>query len=119
MAPFDIDQYTEALYQARDALWDFIEEKHQPYSPPHGLARRRATKLYIEPIKKQFPILSYADIIQLAGALAVEHAGGPRINMRYGRLDDQQPSKEGALPGALAPWEEKTPRTTCAWYLGE
>lgn len=135
MAPFDVDQYTEALYQAREVLWDFIDETNTnpillrtawhdagSYSGATGSIRfdeelnhganaglSKATKLYIEPIKKQFPILSYADIIQLAGAIAVEHAGGPRINMRYGRLDDQQPSKEGALPGALAPWEEKTP----------
>jgi L-ascorbate peroxidase len=64
---------------------------------------------YLQPIKDKFPILSWADIIQMAGAEAVTLAGGPRINMRYGRIDANEPSKEGALPGALAPWQEKTP----------
>lgn len=31
--------------------------------------------------------ISWADIIQMAGAVAVQHAGGPRIPIRYGRID--------------------------------
>lgn len=134
MAQFNVEEYVEALYKAREVLWDFIDESNTnpillrtawhdagSYSGATGSIRFEAElnhganaglakviKLYLDPIKKQFPILSWADIIQLAGALAVEHAGGPRINMRYGRLDDAEPSKEGALPGALAPWAEKT-----------
>jgi L-ascorbate peroxidase len=42
----------------------------------------------------------------MAGACAVECAGGPKISMRYGRLDASEPSVEGALPGALPPWKE-------------
>ncbi|KAH1057550.1 hypothetical protein J1N35_035615 [Gossypium stocksii] len=33
----------------------------------------------LEPIKEQFPILSYADFYQLAGVVAVEITGGPEI----------------------------------------
>lgn len=42
----------------------------------------------LEPIRAEHPEVSWADIIQMAGALAVELTGGPKIrNMLYGRLD--------------------------------
>ena len=64
---------------------------------------------FLQPVKDKYPVLSWADIIQMAGAEAVRMAGGPAIAMRYGRVDATEPSKEGALPGALPPWNEKTP----------
>ncbi|EXB37689.1 L-ascorbate peroxidase 2 [Morus notabilis] len=39
----------------------------------------------LEPIKEQFPILSYADFYQLAGVVAVEVTGGPEIPFHPGR----------------------------------
>ncbi|KAL0309768.1 UNVERIFIED_CONTAM: L-ascorbate peroxidase 2, cytosolic [Sesamum radiatum] len=39
----------------------------------------------LEPIKQQFPILSYADFYQLAGVVAVEVTGGPEIPFHAGR----------------------------------
>ncbi|CAA2972281.1 L-ascorbate peroxidase 2, cytosolic [Olea europaea subsp. europaea] len=39
----------------------------------------------LEPIKEQFPILSYADFYQLAGIVAVEITGGPEIPFHPGR----------------------------------
>jgi len=40
------------------------------------------------PIKQSFPDVSWADLIQMAGALAVEVTGGPKIKgMVYGRQD--------------------------------
>ncbi|KAF3974918.1 hypothetical protein CMV_001788 [Castanea mollissima] len=39
----------------------------------------------LEPIKEQFPILSYADFYQLAGVVAVEITGGPEIPFHPGR----------------------------------
>ena len=47
---------------------------------------------YIENIKKDFNHVSYADIIQMAGALAVELTGGPKIDMVYGRMDAPLPA---------------------------
>ncbi|CAH2041445.1 unnamed protein product [Thlaspi arvense] len=41
----------------------------------------------LEPIKEQFPILSYADFYQLAGVVAVEVTGGPEIPFHPGRED--------------------------------
>lgn len=51
--------------------------------------------------------VSYADLIQLAGATAVEFAGGPTIDMRYGRKDAPGPESktpDGNLPSGGAPW---------------
>jgi L-ascorbate peroxidase len=39
----------------------------------------------LEPIKEQFPILSYADFYQLAGVVAVEVTGGPDVPFHPGR----------------------------------
>ena len=67
-----------------------------------GLAN--ALKL-IEPVKQAFPDVSYADIFQMASARAIELAGGPKIDMKYGRVDvtsGDQCSPEGNLPDAEA-----------------
>ena len=42
----------------------------------------------------------------MAGACAVELAGGPKISMRYGRIDGDAPADKEILPGALPPWKE-------------
>lgn len=54
----------------------------------------------LEPIKEQFPILSYADFFQLAGVVAVEITGGPEIPFHPGREDKPEPPPEGRLPDA-------------------
>ncbi|KAE8700845.1 L-ascorbate peroxidase 1, cytosolic [Hibiscus syriacus] len=54
----------------------------------------------LEPIKEQFPILSYADFYQLAGVVAVEITGGPEIPFHPGREDKPHPPPEGRLPDA-------------------
>ncbi|KAL9258887.1 L-ascorbate peroxidase, cytosolic-like protein [Drosera capensis] len=54
----------------------------------------------LEPIKEQFPILSYADFYQLAGIVAVEVTGGPEIPFHPGRPDKTEPPPEGRLPDA-------------------
>ncbi|EXB37691.1 L-ascorbate peroxidase 2 [Morus notabilis] len=62
----------------------------------------------LEPIKEQFPILSYADFYQLAGVVAVEVTGGPEIPFHPGRptlesvltQDKQELPPEGRLPNA-------------------
>ncbi|KAK9733421.1 hypothetical protein RND81_04G067300 [Saponaria officinalis] len=55
----------------------------------------------LEPIKEQFPILSYADLYQLAGVVAVEVTGGPEIDFHPGRPDKTESPPEGRLPDAL------------------
>ncbi|PKU84137.1 L-ascorbate peroxidase, cytosolic [Dendrobium catenatum] len=54
----------------------------------------------LEPIKEQFPILSYADFYQLAGVIAVEVTGGPEIPFHPGRKDKPELPVEGRLPDA-------------------
>lgn len=55
----------------------------------------------LEPVKEAYPNVSYADIFQLGSARSIELAGGPKIDMKYGRVDATDPSQcspEGNLP---------------------
>eukprot|EP00262_Sarcandra_glabra_P000694 TRINITY_DN1081_c0_g1_i1.p1 TRINITY_DN1081_c0_g1~~TRINITY_DN1081_c0_g1_i1.p1 ORF type:complete len:393 (-),score=72.24 TRINITY_DN1081_c0_g1_i1:595-1707(-) len=77
-----------------------IELKHAANA---GLVN--ALKL-IQPIKDKYPDLTHADLFQLASATAVEEAGGPKIPMKYGRIDVTGPNQcpeEGKLPDAGPP----------------
>lgn len=63
-----------------------------------GEARKR-----LETIKQQFPGISYADLWTLAGAVAIEEMGGPKINWRPGRTDASSGKAcppDGRLPDA-------------------
>lgn len=65
-----------------------------------GLAVARAL---LEPIKKKFPWISYADLWTLAGCVAVESMGGPTIPWSPGRDDQPDGSHcppDGRLPDA-------------------
>jgi len=69
----------------------------------------------IQPLKDKHPGLSYADIIQMASAAAIEASGGPKIPMRYGRVDAETDAAvpiEGRLPdgGGEAPPPTHTPK---------
>ncbi|KAG1331141.1 putative L-ascorbate peroxidase T, chloroplastic [Cocos nucifera] len=60
----------------------------------------------LQPIKDKYSGLTYADLFQLASATAIEEAGGPKIPMKYGRLDVSRPEQcppEGKLPDAGPP----------------
>ncbi|XP_022141568.1 probable L-ascorbate peroxidase 6, chloroplastic isoform X2 [Momordica charantia] len=60
----------------------------------------------IEPIKEKYSNVTYADLFQLASATAIEEAGGPKIPMKYGRVDvvgPEQCPEEGRLPDAGPP----------------
>ncbi|KAL3690506.1 hypothetical protein R1sor_016815 [Riccia sorocarpa] len=64
-----------------------------------------AVKL-LEPIKEKYPDITHADLYQLASATAIEEAGGPKIPMKYGRVDTRGPEEcavEGNLPDAGPP----------------
>lgn len=63
-----------------------------------------AVKL-LEAVKEKYPNISYADIYQMASARSIELAGGPKIDMIYGRVDATGPemcSPEGNLPDGEA-----------------
>ncbi|KAI8477043.1 MAG: ascorbate peroxidase [Monoraphidium minutum] len=63
----------------------------------------------VEPIKQKYPLVSYADLYQMASAVAIEIAGGPHIPLRYGRVDVDAPedcAPEGRLPSAGHPFAD-------------
>lgn len=53
-----------------------------------------------EEVKAKHPKISYADLYQLAGVVAVEVTGGPTINFVPGRVDSMDSPNEGRLPEA-------------------
>lgn len=50
-------------------------------------------KGYLERVSAKYPSISWADLIQLASATAVEAMGGPKIPMKYGRVAITSPSE--------------------------
>lgn len=76
----------------------------------HGANNGLANGLVLlEPIKKKYPGVSFADLLQMASAVAIEVAGGPKMPIRYGRLDAAAPkfcAPEGNLPAAAAPFPD-------------
>eukprot|EP00928_Gymnodinium_smaydae_P080044 TRINITY_DN63845_c0_g1_i1.p1 TRINITY_DN63845_c0_g1~~TRINITY_DN63845_c0_g1_i1.p1 ORF type:complete len:332 (+),score=85.53 TRINITY_DN63845_c0_g1_i1:64-1059(+) len=78
-----------------------------------GLTKARG---YVQKIAAKYDKVSTADLIQLASATAVECMGGPKIDMKYGRVAVPGPegcvgsaSREGfagnaGLPDAMAPF---------------
>ncbi|MQM04343.1 hypothetical protein Taro_037147 [Colocasia esculenta] len=71
----------------------------------HDAGLINALKL-LQPIKDKYSGITYADLFQLASATAVEEAGGPKIPMKYGRIDVTEPEQcpeEGRLPDAGPP----------------
>jgi len=69
----------------------------------------------LEPIKKKYPEMTYADLYTYAGVIAVEESGGPTIPFRLGREDyseDEATKKADAndrLPNAtMGSWKHTT-----------
>lgn len=70
---------------------------------------------YLKPFKAKFPEVSWADLIQMASACAIQVTGGPVIDMKYGRVDVKDgsacpaPTSRGTagnagLPDAMPPF---------------
>ncbi|KAK3028489.1 hypothetical protein RJ639_040058 [Escallonia herrerae] len=55
---------------------------------------------FCEEIKSKHPKITYADLYQLAGVVAVEVTGGPTVYFVPGRKDSKISPKEGRLPNA-------------------
>jgi L-ascorbate peroxidase len=71
-----------------------IRTDHEINAGPNA-GLKKAIDAYLKPIKDQLPNTSWADLIQLASAVGIETAGGPKIDMKYGRVD--------GVPTELAP----------------
>ncbi|KAG2240779.1 hypothetical protein Bca4012_022190 [Brassica carinata] len=63
---------------------------------PHNKGLEKAVA-FCEEVKAKHPRVSYADLYQLAGVVAVEVTGGPTIQFTPGRKDAESPD-EGDLP---------------------
>ena len=72
------------------------------YDCNNGLAV--ALKL-LTPIKEEFPDLSWSDLIQLGSAVSIEHANGPHVPIRLGRMDADGP--DGCAPDERLPVSTK------------
>eukprot|EP00977_Amphora_coffeiformis_P009183 scaffold2093_cov161-Amphora_coffeaeformis.AAC.13 len=72
----------------------------------HGANKGLSNAIAIlQPVKDAVPSISYADLFQMASAEAIMLAGGPKIDMKYGRIDAESPeqcSPEGNLPDGNA-----------------
>lgn len=77
-----------------------------------GLALARQA---LEPVKAQFPNLSYADLYAYAGVVAVEEAGGPVVKFRPGRVDVE--SGESSPPDGRLPDADKGSRQQTIQHL--
>ena len=98
---------TEVWPKAGGAIGSIRFDPEINHGANAGLAG--AVKL-LEPVKESYPDVSYADIFQMASARAIAMAGGPTIDMKYGRVDATSPeqcSPEGNLPDAEAGPEGK------------
>ncbi|KAL1515118.1 hypothetical protein AB1Y20_004181 [Prymnesium parvum] len=85
---------TDGKYGPRASM-RFEPEASNPSN--NGLDRARAM---LEPVKRALPLISYADLWQLAAVVSIEMMGGPRVPFRVGRLDATS-AEECAPPGML------------------
>ncbi|KAL1514916.1 hypothetical protein AB1Y20_003996 [Prymnesium parvum] len=88
---------TDGKYGPRGSM-RFEPEASNPSN--NGLDRARAL---LEPVKKALPLISYADLWQLAAVVSIEMMGGPRVPFRVGRVDAtsaEECAPRGMLPDA-------------------
>ncbi|NP_001148710.1 APx3 - Peroxisomal Ascorbate Peroxidase [Zea mays] len=71
----------------------------QEYSHSSNAGIKIAIDL-LEPVKQKHPKITYADLYQLAGVVAVEVTGGPTVDFVPGRKDSSICPEEGRLPDA-------------------
>ncbi|TPX06850.1 uncharacterized protein E0L32_002346 [Thyridium curvatum] len=60
-------------------------------------------RLFLEPVKRQHPWITYSDLWTLAGVTAIRAMGGPEVSWRPGRtdyVDDSKLPPRGRLPDA-------------------
>jgi len=77
--------------------------RYEPESKHGANAGLHVARELLDPIHKKYPDLSVADLWILAGCVAIEHMGGPRVEFHPGRKDKENGSfcpPEGRLPDA-------------------
>mmetsp|Transcript_2141 Transcript_2141/g.4930 ORF Transcript_2141/g.4930 Transcript_2141/m.4930 type:complete len:356 (+) Transcript_2141:88-1155(+) len=88
------DQRIKSWPECGGANGAIIHEPEMSFGANAGLTKARA---YLKEFKDKYPAVSWADLIQMASATAVECMGGPKIDMKYGRVD--VPGPEACVPG--------------------
>jgi len=95
--------------KAKNGGSDGATMRFKPESDHGGNAGLQHARALLEPIKKKYPSLSYADLYILSGVVAIEDMAGPTIGFKTGRSDAAAPAKpeddvrfspDGRLPGA-------------------
>jgi L-ascorbate peroxidase len=64
----------------------------------------------LKSVADKYDSVGYADLFQYASVIGIELAGGPKIPLRFGRKDAENPegcAPEGNLPAGGAPWPGK------------
>jgi cytochrome c peroxidase len=77
--------------------------RYSPESNWGANAGLAVARNFLDPIKAAHPGITYADLWTLAGVVAVEEMGGPKVPWRAGRADFTGPEKcppDGRLPDA-------------------
>jgi len=80
------------------ALMRFKPQSH--WGANAGLAHARAR---LEPLKREFPDVTFADLWSFAGTVAIEEMGGPTLKWRPGRKDVAELAESNGLPDGLLP----------------
>lgn len=78
------DQRIKSWGKRGGAIGTIIYDGEMSFGANAGLPK---AKKYLDTFKNKYPNIGWADLIQMASACAVEHMGGPKIPMRYGRKD--------------------------------
>lgn len=100
--PYDKALASEPWPKANGAIGSIRFEPEITHGANSGLNKALAI---LQPVKDACPEVSYADIFQMASAEAIMLAGGPKIDMKYGRVDADSPNMctpEGNLPDGNA-----------------
>ncbi|KIW91288.1 uncharacterized protein Z519_08184 [Cladophialophora bantiana CBS 173.52] len=78
-----------------------------------GLQHARA---FLEPIKRQFPWITYADLWTLAAVVAIREMGGPEIPWMGGRTDFADDDSRLPPPGRLPDGAKGSDHLRCIFY---
>jgi catalase (peroxidase I) len=87
--------------KSKDGSPNSASMRHKPecaHAANAGLGKARE---WLEPVKAQFPGISYADLWALAACVAIDAMGGPEVEFRWGRSDAKESKvPDGRLPDA-------------------
>ena len=87
-----------------------IHEPEINYGANAGLSK---AVNFLKPFKEKYPALSWADLIQMASACAIQATGGPILPMKYGRVDVKD-AMLNHLPSAKHPCKHWF---SCFWFV--